>query len=66
MSDYPEIIADIIDTYPDDDQLKKLEGKNLVFHDIHHGTAYYLKKAKMKDITRLLDVLTPNGIVIVL
>lgn len=66
MSDYPEIIVDIIESYPDDEQIMELIGKNLVFHDIHHGAAYYLKKAKLKDITRLLDVLTPRGIIIVL
>ena len=64
MPEYPEKNVDIIDTYPD--EVSKLVGKNLVFHDIHHGTAYYLGRAKLKDIKRLLDVLVPNGVVIVL
>lgn len=66
MPEYPEKCVDIIDTYPDEEEAIKLVGKNLVFHDIHHGTAYYLKRAKIKDIKRLLYLLIPNGVVIVL
>ena len=64
MQEYPETEAEIIDSYPED--ISSLIGKNLVFHDIHHGTAYYLKRAKGKDIERLLSLLSPNGVVIVL
>jgi hypothetical protein len=63
---FPEIEVKIIDTYPGDEQIKELEGKGLVFHDIHHGTALYLHKAKLPDIKRLLHRLRPDGVIIVL
>ncbi|WHH60402.1 hypothetical protein [Petroclostridium sp. X23] len=48
---------DIIDML-DDEVLKELEGKNLLFYDPHHGSAYRLNKARQLDILRLYNSYT--------
>lgn len=54
---FPEKELKIID-YIDYDAIEEdLSGKDLVFYDQHHGTAYRLKRAKTKDIRRLLQSL---------
>ncbi len=36
---------EIIDLYPDEEKVETFTGKGLVFQDMHHGTAYFLKGA---------------------
>ncbi len=59
---YPEIILDTIENYPED--ISKLEGKNLLLYDTHHGTAYQLNNAKADDIERLIGNIFPYCITI--
>ena len=37
---------EIIDLYTDKEKVETFTGKGLVFQDMHHGTAYFLKGAK--------------------